>query len=146
MKREEGGLSSPPSHTRSNGWLENLHSVIQNTRYFNSGKFATIANRVDLSAINEGPQATVKNSLTIQAKGELHQSSVVRKFRTTAQVKGPVRAQSGAQWAPSRSTAGVTARVAARLNCYATSRLQKYRLTEKGRRLLEYLDKDGGLL
>lgn len=156
MKRKEGGLSCSPLHTRSHGWLENLHSVIQNTRCFNPGKFATISNRAGLRTINDGPQATVKYSLTIQTRGELDQSSVVRNFRTTAAngktydvayfLQGPSWHQVCTKWAPSRSTAIVTARVTARLTGYAISYLQKYRLTEKGHRLLAQLEKKGGRL
>ena len=205
MKRKEGGLSCLPLHTRSNGWLKNLHSVIQNTRCFNSGKFATIANRAGLRTINDSPQATAKYSLTIQAKGELDQSSVVRNFRTTAANgkaydvthydQGPSRHQVSTMWAPSRSTARVTGQVPRQVDPWViraliacsvkpissreiqestglrhretfqrnyldqlisdglveltipekpTSRLQKYRLTDKGRRLLTRLDKEGG--
>jgi hypothetical protein len=44
-----------------------------------------------------------------------------------------------------RATARVTARVAARVTGHPTSCFQTYRLTEKGRRLLEQLGKEGGL-
>lgn len=111
----------------------------------NFGEFATITSQAGLNSINDSLEATVKKSLTLQTKGELDQSSVVRNFRTTAANgktydvahynQGPSRHQVSTKWAPSRSTARVTG--------YAISYLQKYRLTEKGNRLLAQLDKEG---
>ena len=132
--------------------LENPSSGMPSKQDFNYGRFAVIKTNGRLDSINERPAATVKKSLIVKTDGELCPNPVVRDSRTTAANgktydvahynQGPSRHQVSTMWAPSRSSARVTAR----LTGYAISYLQKYRLTEKGRRLLAQLEKKGDRL
>jgi len=111
----KGGGLSSPPLKNSSG-LENPPSVLRCGQNLNSGEFAIIDSQAGLNSINEGFGTTAKEFLTVQPEDKPDQSSVVRKFRTTDRVTGRF-----------------------------ISRLQKYQLTEKGRRLLAQLDKEGRL-
>ena len=112
------------ANTRKHRILDLLkRSSVKIDNNIHCAEIATITWHSGFCNLNISPAATVKESLTVQKAGGTDPNTVVRNFRTSARV---------------------TARVAARVTGQSTSRLQKYRLTEKGRLLLEQLDKDGG--
>jgi hypothetical protein len=123
----------------------------------NSGEFATIASKAALNIINHSLSTIAKGPSRAQVTGQVGQQPESMEIRVLRQlVLQPMGKAQLSEAMGQKTISGQLNKVIRVLVAdqtieptipdKPTSRLQKYRLTEKGQRLLEKLGKEGGRL